>query len=88
MSSTSLQQLKETGELLGLKGPELMSFVREQQTLEREEREKQRQDREKEDERLEKMRLLELERAREKEKERLFKIERATNLCENNFFES
>jgi len=54
MSSTSLQQLKETGEALRLKGPELMSFVREQQTLEREEREKQRekekQDREKEDE--------------------------------------
>jgi len=50
---------------MGLKGPELMNFVREQQTLEREEREKQRekekQDREKEDERLELMRRHEIE---------------------------
>jgi len=73
MSSTSLQQLKETGESLGLKGPELLSFVREQQTLSRE---KQRQDGQKKDERLEKMRLLELERAKEKQKERLFELER------------
>jgi len=61
MFSYPLQQLKESGESLGLKGPELMSFVREQQTLEREERAKQRQDREKEDERLEKLRLGEAE---------------------------
>jgi len=65
MSSTSLQHLKEIGESMGLKGPELMNFVREEQTLEREEREKQRekekQDREKEDERLELMRRHEIE---------------------------
>jgi len=69
MSSTSLQQLKEIGETMGLKGPHLISFVRDQQNLEREEREKQtekeKQDREKDDERLEKMRL-EIERARQK----------------------
>jgi len=37
MSSTCLQQVKEIGESMGLKGPELMNFVREQRTLEREE---------------------------------------------------
>jgi len=37
MSSTCLQQLKEIGESMGLNGPELMNFVREQRTLEREE---------------------------------------------------
>jgi len=37
MSSTSLQQLKEIGESMGLKGPELMNFVREEQTRERRE---------------------------------------------------
>jgi len=37
MSSTSLQQLKEIGESMGLKGPELMNFVREQRIVEREE---------------------------------------------------
>jgi len=65
MSSTCLQQLKEIGESMGLKGPELMNFVREQRTLEREKREKQRekekQDREKEDERLQLMRRHEIE---------------------------
>jgi len=39
MSSTPLQQLKEIGESLGLKGPELMSFVRKQQERERRARE-------------------------------------------------
>jgi len=38
MSSTSLQQLKEIGESMGLKGPDLMSFVRDQQNLERREK--------------------------------------------------
>ena len=85
MSSTTTQQLREIAETMGLKGPEIMNFVREQQNLEREEREKQRlfdaeekekerQDKAKEDERLEKTRLFELERARlesqEKEKAR------------------
>jgi len=49
MSSTSTQQLREFGEVMGLAGSELMNFVREQQTLERE-------DREKEDKHLELMR--------------------------------
>jgi len=53
MSGTSVQQHREIGESMGLKEPELTNFIRDQQTLEREEREKQRQDREKEDERLE-----------------------------------
>jgi len=37
-----VQTLTELGEQTGLKGTELKDFVREQQTLEREEREKQR----------------------------------------------
>jgi len=40
MSSTSAQQLKELAESMGLKGPEIMNFVREQQTLEREKTER------------------------------------------------
>ena len=44
------QQLRETGEALGLKGSELVIFVREQQTLEDERKAK-------EDERLERQRL-------------------------------
>jgi len=39
--------LKEIGEQIGLKGTELKDFIREQQTLEREEREKQREQQEK-----------------------------------------
>jgi len=38
MSSSSTQQLREIGEAMGLAGSELTNFVREQQTLEREER--------------------------------------------------
>jgi len=38
MSSTSLQQLEEIGQSMGLRGPELVNFVREQQILERQER--------------------------------------------------
>jgi len=64
MSSTSVQQLREIAESMGLKGPELMNFVRDQQILEREEREKQRQDKEKEGEQLERMRLFEIEKAK------------------------
>jgi len=68
MSSTSVQQLREIAESMGLKGSEIMNFVREQQTQEREEREKQRlfeaERKAKEDERLERTRLFELERGR------------------------
>jgi len=53
---STAQQLRETGEAMGLKGSELVIFVREQQTLENErkakeaeEREKERQDKAKED---------------------------------------
>jgi len=63
MSGTSVQQLKEIGQSMGLKGPKLINFVREQQTIERKEREKQREknlDRKKEDERLKKLRLFEV----------------------------
>jgi len=42
MSSTFLQQLKAIGESMGLKGPELMNSVRDQQTLERKERDRSR----------------------------------------------
>ena len=68
---STAQQLRETGEALGLKGSELVIFVREQQTLEDERKAKEderktkeRQDREKEEERLERARLFEIERAR------------------------
>jgi len=37
---TTVQTLKEIGEQKGLKGTELKDFIREQQTLEREERKK------------------------------------------------
>ena len=69
------RQLKEIGESMGLKGPELMNFVRQQQTLEREEREKQRekekQDKEKEDERLE----IEQKAKEDEQKEKLMRID-------------
>jgi len=42
MSSTTLQQLKELGESLGLQGNALVDFIKDQQIAEREEREKQR----------------------------------------------
>ena len=41
MSSTTLQQLKELGESMGLQGNALVEFIKEQQSTEREEREKQ-----------------------------------------------
>jgi len=37
-----VQTLKEIGEQMGLKGTDLKDFIREQQTLEREQQEKQR----------------------------------------------
>jgi len=48
--STTIQQLKEIGEAMGLTGLELATFIKEQQILEREEREKLRQERDKEEE--------------------------------------
>jgi len=60
---STAQQLRETGEAMGLKGSELVIFVREQQTLENERKAK-------EDERLEKARFFELERARLESKEK------------------
>ena len=42
MSSTTLQQLKELGESMGLQGADLVDFIKEQQNAEREERERQR----------------------------------------------
>jgi len=65
MSSTSVQQFREIAEAMGLTGSEFTNFVKDQQNLEREEsREQQRHDKVKEDERLEKTRSFELERAR------------------------
>jgi len=43
MLSTSVQQLKEVGASLGLDGAELLSFVKEQQKIEREDRDKERE---------------------------------------------
>ena len=62
MSSTSVQQLREIAEAMGLTGSEFSKFVKDQQDLEREERERQREDKVKEDERLEKQRMFELKR--------------------------
>jgi len=45
--ASSLQQLKDIGEAMGLKGTDLANFVRGQQNFEREEREKQREKRKK-----------------------------------------
>jgi len=56
MSSTTLQQLKELGESLGLQGNALVDFIKEQQNTEREEREKLRQEKEKEREEAAKQR--------------------------------
>jgi len=41
--STTVQQLKEIGEAMGLKGTDLATFIKEQQILEKGEREKLRQ---------------------------------------------
>ena len=79
MSSTTLQQLKELGESMGLQGTALVEFIKEQQNTEREEREKLRHEKEKE--RVEK----EKER-QEKAKERQFELDRekATQItCEH-----
>jgi len=87
MSSTSAQQLRKIGEAMGLAGSELMNFVREQQTLEREDREKEDKHLElmrryelekkvKENERLEKLRLFEIE---QKEKQKIFEIGQKKN---------
>ena len=62
MLSTSAQQLKEMGASLGLEGQDLVTFIREQQKLEREDRDKER-DRQREEKERE---------AAEKEKERAF----------------
>ena len=43
MMASTIQQLKEIGESLGLKGTDLANFITGQQNLEREEREKQRE---------------------------------------------
>ena len=63
---STAQQLRETGEAMGVRGVELQSFVREQQTLE--------------DGRLEKQRIFELKREEkasiEKEKERQLELDR------------
>ena len=40
---TSVQELKEIGEAMGLKGSELRDFIKDQQDREREERQKQRE---------------------------------------------
>jgi len=66
MLSTSAQQLKEMGASLGLEGQDLVSFIREQQKLEREDRDEER-DRQREEKERE---------AAEKEKERTYEEQR------------
>jgi len=46
---TTAQQLRETGEAMGLKGSELVIFVREQQTLENERKTKEAEEKRKKD---------------------------------------
>ena len=72
--STTVQQLKEIGQAMGLKGSELATFIKEQQILEREEREKLRQEKDKEDERLLKLRQYELQK---EDKEKEFALQKA-----------
>ena len=64
---TTVQTLKEIGEQMGLKGTDLKDFIREQQTLEREEREKQR---EHEREQREKQRLWQAEQQDKKREQK------------------
>ena len=72
--STTIQQLKEIGQAMGLTGSELANFVKKQQILEREEQERIRQERDKEEQRLVKLRQYELEK---EEKERQFTLQNA-----------
>jgi len=72
--STTIQQLKEIGQAMGLTGSELATFVKKQQILEREERERIRQERDKEEQRLVKLRQYELEK---EEKESQFALQNA-----------
>ena len=53
---STAQQLRETGEAMGLKGSELVIFVREQQTFETEQKAKEEERKTKEDERKAKKR--------------------------------
>ena len=79
MSSTSVQELTELAESIGLKGVEIMNFVREQQTLEREERER-------EDKLMDKLKLFEIEEKAKMnerlERERLFELEQHAKVVE------
>jgi len=79
MSSTSVQELTELAESMGLKGVEIMNFVREQQTLEREERER-------EDKLMDKLKLFEIEEKAKMnerlERERLFELEQHAKVVE------
>jgi len=59
---STVQELKELGESMQLSGTDLADFIKEQQTLEREERVREREEKEKE--------------RGEKEKERQFQVER------------
>ena len=74
MSSTSLQQLKELGESIGLKGSDLAEFIKDQQNTEREEREKQRAFMQIEAAEKEKERVEEEKRRQAEEKKRQFEI--------------
>ena len=49
VTMTTAQQLRETGEAMGLKGSELVIFVREQQTLENERKTKEAEEKRKKD---------------------------------------
>ena len=69
----TVQELMKLGEQMNLTGADLKEFVREQQTLAREEREKERTEKEKEREREERGKEKERE---EREKDRQFEIER------------
>jgi len=63
----TVQVLKDLGEQMGLKGTELRDFIKEQQDLEREERNQQREYDRVQQDKLDKFRLTQMEREKEKE---------------------
>ena len=62
----TVQTLKGLGEQMGLKGTELRDFIQEQQDVEREERNQQREHDRIQQDKLDKFRLAQMEREKEK----------------------
>jgi len=63
----TVQTLRDLGEQMGLKGTEFRDFIKEQQDLEREARNQQRKHDRIQQDKLDKFRLAQMERVKEKE---------------------